>query len=490
MTEKLTPEQQAKAGFKEELKELKNTAESYIVLSIYKNTDLYFDSNLSTNDFHNKIWQTYFAIAEGLIKSGKRVLDELVVGLRVGENEALQKIYDTHGGYKTIADGMSFVKEENFDAYLKDVKKINALLRLHDLNFPIMEKFNEYKSMSTDRIQKILETTLDSVFADVDVDEKVEDLSEGLWQTVEDADSGQMTGFPYQSSLLTEYVNGQALGNLTMLSANSGIGKTFFTLAQILPPMIEFNEKLLIMANEEDAVKWKKEVITWAVNNVTGGNIQKMRFNQGGFSKEELDMLRKGVDWLEEQIQKGTITFINFNSFSMNKAIKTIKKQSSLHGIKYFVLDTLKLDSDGVNENTQAWLQLQQGMVRLYDVIKPSNRNLHVFVTYQLGKSAMLTRFLSQNSLGVSKNVVDVVSTLQLVRKALDSERQNGKNEVEIKAKDGKRVKMSEDKDVEYFILFLGKNRMGATSRQLVFEIDQGRNIIKDVGTCNIPQDI
>lgn len=487
-TATISPEQKAKNEFRDMLKKTKNTAESYIVLSIYKNTELYFDTNLTTDDFHDPVWKIYFAIAEKLIKQEKKVLDDIVVGLCVSENEALQKLYDEAGGYQTISNGMSFVQIENFDSYLHDIKKFNALIKLHDLGFPIMDKFEGYKVMTVDKIQQILEGVLDSVFADVEVEEKVEDLSTGLWDTVMKAHEGVMRGFPYHSPMLTESVNGMALGNLTVLSANSGMGKTFLTLAQILPNMIEFDEKLMILANEEDAVKWKKEIITWAVNNIIEGNFQKNRFNQGEFSTEELTLLRKGVDWLEEQMTEGNITFINFNSFSMNKAIKTIKKQSSVNGIKYFVLDTLKLDSDGVNENAQAWLQLQQGMVRLYDLIKPSNRNLSVFVTYQLGKSAMMSRYLSQNSLGVSKNIVDVVSTLLLVRRALESEKEGGKNEVEVRTRDGKKVKMKADK--EYFIMFLGKNRAGSTNRQLVFEIDMGRNIVKDFGTCNIPQDI
>ncbi|MGR5954350.1 hypothetical protein ACT7DP_30800 [Bacillus paranthracis] len=75
-----------------------------------------------------------------------------------------------------------------------------------------------------------------------------------------------------------------------------------------------------------------------------------------------------------------------------------------------------------------------------------------------------------------------------LARKALESEKMGGKNEVSVKASNGKIIKMSKDK--EYFIIFLGKNRMGATHRQLVFEIDLGRNTMVDYGTCLIEQDI
>lgn len=479
----------AKEEFRSSLIQSKKNAESYVVLSIYKNIDLYSDNSLTTDDFSQQEWKFYFAIAEKAIKQEKKILDDIVIGLIVGENEQLQKMYDEYGGWSTISNGLSFVQEENFHSYFAEVKKLNALIRLHDFGYPIMEKFEAYKAMSAEAIQQALEGVLSSVFADVDVEEKVEDLSQGLWQTVMDAHEGLLRGFPYASDLLNEYVNGMALGNLTMLSANSGMGKTFLTLAQILPNMIEFDEKLLIMANEEASAKWKKEIIVWAVNNVIeGGDFQKKRFNQGEFSKDELTLLRKGVDWLEEQMGKGLIQFVNFSSFSMKKALKLIKKHHAVQGVKYYILDTLKLDSDEVSDNSQAWLQLQQNMVKLADVIKESALNAHCWVTYQLGKSAMLSRYLSQNSLGVSKNVVDVVSTLILVRKVLESEKEGGKNEVSVLMSNGTFKKM--DKDKEYFIVFLGKNRMGETHRQLVLEVDMGRNIVKDFGTCLIEQDI
>lgn len=478
-----------KAQFRDMLVETKNSAESYCVLSLYKNTELYFDSNLKVDDFHSPLWKFYFAIAEKAIKKEKKVLDDIVIGLIVGDNEVLEKMYDEYGGWATIANGIEFVKEENFESYLTDVKKFTALLRLHDFGYPIMNKYSAYKAMSAEAIQQALEGVLTSVFADVDVEEKVVDLSKGLWQVVLDAHEGLNRGFPYTSPMLNEYVNGQALGNLTMVSANSGVGKTATILAQVLPNMIEFNEKILIQCNEEDESKWKREIITYVVNNVIeDGSFEKNRFNQGEFTKDEFTLLRKGVDWLEEKMNEGIITFVNFNTFSMDKAIKTMKKQIAINDVKFFILDTLKADSDETNANAQVWLQLQQNMVKLYDLVKPSNKNVHCVVSYQLGKSAMMTRYLSQASLGVSKNVVDVVSTLMLIRKALESEKEGGKNEVSVKDKDGKILKMKKDK--EYFILFLGKNRMGSTHRQLVFEVDLGKNIMTDFGTCLIEQDI
>src|SRR5699024_6125461 len=124
------------------------------------------------------------------------------------------------GGYSTISNGIEFVEEENFNSYLINVKKSNVLIKLYDLGFPIEEKYHIYKDMEIDRIEEAFNGVLSTIFADVDVDEQIEDLSDGLMQVVKDADEGVFRGFPYKSGLLTEFTNGQALGNLTILSAN------------------------------------------------------------------------------------------------------------------------------------------------------------------------------------------------------------------------------------------------------------------------------
>jgi len=479
-----------KDSFREELIKSKNVAESYVVLSIYKNPDLFFDANLEVNDFHTPEWKFFYALARKLIKDEKKkVIDDIVLGLCVSGNKELETRYEMFGGWQTIANGMTFVQEENFDSYLADIKKYNALIRLHDMGFNIKDKFDQFKKMDAEEIQNVLEGALSSVFADIDEGDKVEDLKDGLWETVIDAHNGVSKGFPYASKLLNDLCNGMVLGNLTIVAANSGVGKTFFTLTQLLPNVIEFGEPILLMVNEEEKSKWQRELITWVINNVLDGDFQKTRFYQGEFNSSEMELLKKAVDWLNEKVADGLIRFVNFTTFSMNKAIKVIKKYSSLYNIKYFVLDTLKLDNDDLtqNNNSQAWLQLQQNIVRLYNVIKASNKNLHIWATYQLAKGSVLNRFLTQNNLGMAKNVVDVASTLILLRRAFDSEKEGGRNELSIKTDKGY-TKMKQEK--EYFVVFVDKNRQGGTHYQIVMEADIGRNIIKDFGTTRVPQEI
>ena len=476
---------------------MKKVSESYVVLSLYKDMDLMIQGNLSVELFGNKVWKYYFDLLERAMKKGIKKVDSVVMGALVDEigGETRDK-YTEFGGFDTIEDGLEMVQVENLDSYLLQLSKINTILKLIKLGFPIktVEVFDHFMAMSIEDIQKSFENDLANCFDGLDNGEKVEDLSDGLWDMVEEANKGVFKGFPYASKLLNHYTNGQSLGNITMLSANSGVGKTFITISQVLPPFIknEFGKKrLTIMANEEDSRKWKQAIVVWVANNIFEGSFDKSRFNVGGFTKDELTLLKKAVKWFEDAVEKGQIEFVGFNNFSMSKAISIIKKQAKTKQTEYFILDTLKMDATS-RESEQIWLQLQSNMVHLYDAIKSQTLNRHVFVTYQLGKSAMQRAYLDQSALGVSRNVVDVVSTLLIARKAHDNEkRKNGASEGGLQVREhgmeGVVKYMEEDKD--YFIIFPAKNRFGTTNEQMVFEVDMARNIIKDFGYVRIQQD-
>lgn len=485
--DKKTDKKQDKLALIKEIKDKKMSAESSVVLNIYKNTELYFDSDLTVDSFSSKVWRFYYAIAQKLILEGKRVLDDVTVGLYMEtRKQSMKDLYEQYGGYETIQQGMEFVKDENFQSYENEIVKANTIIKLMKNGFDVLSDENKnHSSMSLEDIESYWETKMSSIFAETIIDEKIVDLKKGMMDVIDQANEGVHRGFPYHSPMLNKFANGQPLGNITMLSAGSGVGKTFFTIAQVMPTIIEYEETLCIMANEEDEDKWKTAILIYVVNNVLEESFNKSRMNEGSFTKEEYEILSKGADWIEEKIKDDTIRFVNFSSFSMKKAIKIIKKEKAIKGVKYFLLDTLKMDSDS-KADSQVWLALQMNMVKLYDVIKKANLNVHVFVTYQLGKSSLKNRFLDQSSLGMSKNVVDVCSTVMIIRKALESEKEDGSNEV-LYERGG--VKRPLKKDKEYFILFFAKNRANTTSKQLVYEVDMGRNIVKDTGLCVIEDD-
>lgn len=475
---------------KEEIVAHKRLAESQFVLSIYKNPELVHDYEIEPTTISDMGWRIYYYIARDLINHKKlAVLDSIVVEGFVKDKGGLVKdLYDKSGGWDTIAKGKKMITEKNIESFYADITRYQIALDLIKKGFPIEQNWEQFKDMSIADLNDALEGEIASIFVNSEINEdKVLEIMDGIDEMIEEADKGINSGLPFASDLLNSIQNGQVLGNITMLAGHSGLGKTFMLLTQTIPVALETGEPLMIMANEEDLQKWQRDLLTWTINNVLKGDFKKERFNQGAFTPKERELINEAKTWISERIEEGLIRFVNFGVFSMDKAIRYIKKYNDFYGVKYFIIDTLKLDNDTNAANSigdKSWLQLQQNMVKLYNVIKPTAKNCHVLVTYQLNKSQR-GRYLSQNDLGMSKNVADVVSSLILMRMAVESEK--GEKGLQAKTLDNKIKWMSADRD--YFIMFWDKNRQGNTSEQAVVRVDRGRNIVKDLGKVRISQD-
>lgn len=476
--------------FYKEILKHKSISESQFVLSLYKVSDWYHEYAIEPSDISDKSWRLYYIILQELLTTKQiKTIDMISMESYVDtKGEKLRAIYEANGGYETIEKGVNYIEEENIESYYNEIHRYNAVLELVELGYPIKENWSNYSKLTVEELSEVLEGQVASVFLKTEFgNDKVEDIFDDMEEMIAEADEGVNRGLPLNSKLLDGIQNGLALGNITMLAANSGVGKTFLTISQTVPISIEFNEPLMIIANEENKSKWQRELLTWHINNKQKGNFNKERFYQGGFNDEEKEYLTNATKWFRENVDRGLIRFVNLSDFSMAKSLKIIKKYANMKDVKYYIIDTLKLDNDANSKMTDnAWLQLQQNMVKLYNVIKPTNKNCHVWVTYQMSKS-LKGKFLSQNDLGMSKNVADVVSSLLLVRLAGDNEKGEDKGSLEAKADDGRKVKLNPEKD--YFIVFWDKNRQGATSEQAVIRIDRGRNIVKDIGRVRISQE-
>lgn len=475
---------------KEELSRHKGMSELQYVVSLYSDIDLFDEYKMNATNITNQHWRVFYLILEKIVeRKSITVLDEVNVDLFIAEQpKKLQKLYEGMGGFKQIEEAKAIIETGNIDLYYQEVLRYTVIERMFKQGIANEDDWKEIQAMTYDQLVMYLDGINDSIFEGINIsDDEIVDLTTNMWDMVVEADKGLGKGLPVASNLLNSIINGQSLGNITMLAGNSGAGKTFLTLSLILPNVIKEEMPLLIMCNEEDVTKWQREIITWVINNVEKKDFVKSRFYQGGFTEEEWELLKSANDWLQEKIKDGKIKFVNFNTFSMSKSIGLIRKYTTQYGFKHFIIDTLKLDNDiGSKVTDIAWLQLQQNMVKLYNVIKPTNKNCHVWVTYQLNKSVR-NKYLDQSSLGMSKNVADVVSTLLLVRNVLEGEK--GNESTSLKVKGAKKVDKILSQDKDYMICFIDKNRQGASTDQVVWRVDKGRNLLIDTGLTRVAQD-
>ena len=489
----LTPFEKEQIETAKIIVEYKQNCEANIVSIIYKHPDEIFNTNLTTDLFSNNVWRVYFEIAyDILINEGKKVLDDMTVAFYLEKHPKLRDKYNEYGGYEKIESTFKYVQIENFDGYVSELYKWKAVLKLCQRGYPVKDNFKKFTDMSYEDIYKKYECDLNDIFINVENNATRYDICDGIEELIDELDTGLACGLEYYNMpMLTQELGGQCLGNITLVGGVSNVGKSTFARSVTIPSIIMKKEKIVIMLNEEGLKKTQRELLVWVANNILNVDLQKHTVRDGKYTEETRSILLKSAEWLREQTKNHIVTVIAFQQYNTAKAIKNIKKYANM-GVKYFMLDTFKMDAGNVTE--QSWLKLQQAMVDINDVIKPEVLNLHILITFQLNKGSIKQRYYTQDNIGLAKNIVDPVSTCIMIRDVYDDEYEGGKKKLNVYRLEGEngksQIAVKLDKNKRYQLVFVVKNREGsANQRQIVVEHDLSRNVMKEIGVCNVPID-
>lgn len=473
--------------------EFKLNAEANVVGILYKFPEELYNLNLELDDFSNNIWKVYFEIAKEIITVEKKEsLDEVTIGIYLEKHSKLKAKYNEYGGYEIIQNNMEYVQEGNLQGYISEMRKWNAVLKLCKLGFPVKDSLSKFADMKAEDIYRGYEIMLNDTFSKIDSDVNSYQLCDGIHELIEKLDQGMAKGLAFHSMpMLTDETGGQAQGTITLLGGVSNAGKSTVARSVTIPSIIESNEKIVIMINEDSMAKWQREMLVWVCNNILKYDIQKGTVRDGGYSPEVKEKLHEAANWLEEKTANNTITIIPFLQYETSKAIKQIRKYAAL-GVKYFILDTFKLDAGAQAVNS--WMLMQQSMVAIKDTVKAESLNVHILITFQLEKGSSTMRYYTQNNIGMAKNIVDVASTCIMIRDFYEDEYPDGKKELKVYRLEGKnnstQIQQKLSRDKKYQVFFIVKNQEGAAnSRQIVAEHDKSRNVIKEIGITNISPD-
>lgn len=488
-TSKLTPFEKQQAEAAKQILEYKLGAEASIVSMIYKNPDLLRETNLELNDIHNNCWKVYFAIAFDMIINEKMAtLSEVDIGLYLEKHPKLaDKYYNEYGGYQTIENAGFYIKEENFDGYVRDLRKWNVVAKLVKHGFPCdKERLSEICDMSAEELYDEYTVYLNDIFANIDNNIKSYNGFDGMKNLIDELDAGKNVGIPFANcDVLNRETGGMLGGNIIGFGASSGVGKSTLSINYVFPTIMKHDLKALFVINEEDEQKFKKEALIWYCSNVLKHPIPKRVLRDGNFDKETKEVLYKAAEWFESQKEKRHITIIPLEQYTARTVIKLIKKYTKM-GCDVIVLDTLKESYD--SRDKESWKSLMTDCVDFYDCIKHTDTCM--IITYQLVKNK--SKYLTNADIGISKGILDIFSLNIFFRRPLQTEYEGGKDELycyePIKNSNSK-LEFKLKKDKHYMIGFVSKNRQGLSDIQIVSEADFSVNQYKDLGYCNVTQD-
>lgn len=491
---KLTPFEKEQEEIKKKISGYKLSCEANIVAIIYKQPSELYNLKLALTDFSHNCWKVYFQIAyDIIITESKNTLDDITVGIYLEKHPKLKAKYDEYGGYDMIQSAKEYVQVENLNGYIKELKKWSVVINLCENGYPVKERLSDFADMSAEQIYQEFETYLNHVFINIDSEVKAYNIFDNMNNFIDELNQENKKGLPfYNAPLLTNEIDGfNYHGNIYGLGSNSGCGKSTMAFNYLVPSALENNKKIVFIINEEDENKFRKELIIWVANNVFKEELHKYSLRNGKFSTEMLSNLKKYAEWIEDRKDERTFTVIPLQQYSVNIVTKIINKYSAL-GIDIFVLDTLKESYDAKTD--EIYKSMMRDMVTLYDVIKPSSKNVGLFVTYQLGKASLKMRHLTNNEIGQAKSILDVMSVNLMMRRPFEDEYDGGTKELKCWKLDGKnnatKIMFKLKKEDKPMITFITKNRFGITDAyQIVSKCDLSRNICKDIGYCAVPQD-
>ena len=491
---KLSPYQEEVLKCAKEVKEYKVVAEANIVAIFFKQPELILDYPMQLEDFTENTWRVYWQIANDIIVVEKKsVLDDMTVGLYLEKHPKLKQKYEEYGGYETIDKAKEYVNTNNISGYVKELYKWKTVLEMLKNGFPVQNRIKEFCDMSLDNIYEEYEAMLNHIFINASKDVISYNACDGINEYIDELNAGKSIGLPlHNCDILNKEIGAfNCDGNIYGLGANSGIGKSTTVMNYIMPSILQYDEKVVFFINEEDQTKVQRELVIWVANNIFKFDLPKYKLRDGKFDEETMDMLRKVAAWIEEKKENQNITIVPLERYSVNIVIKLIKKYASL-GVRYFVLDTLKESFD--SKTDEIYKSMTRDMVKLYDVVKPTAKNVGLFVTYQLGKASIKMRYLTNNEIGLGKSIVDVMSVNLMIRRPFEDEFEGGRHEIigyRFDGKNGKsKIPFKLKREKHYMITFIPKNRFGQTDAfQIISEFDFSTNTNKDIGICNIVQD-
>lgn len=482
------------------IKQYKLSCEANIVSIFWKNPNLLYEhDNIKLDDFSENAWKVYWQIAyDIIIVEGKNTLDEITVGLYLGKHEKLKAKFLEYGGMTKIQQAIDYVDENNLDGYVKELYKWNVVMKLASKGFPVNDRLSDFADMDILDIYDEYEINLNHVFANADVSIKSYDISDGIDELIDKLDEGEAVGLAYNYlPLLNAELGGIHLGDVSLIGGVSNAGKSTFIRIAVLSSILDNKENIVVFLNEEGLAKWQREMLVWVANTVYKKDLTKFQVRNGKYEPEFKQFLLKCAQYLKDMKEQHRITVVPLERYSTATTVKLIKKYATM-GIKYFVIDTFKMDNtDGSSVNDNTRLQMVQNMTNLYNTVKESCKNVALICTVQLTKASNKVRYLTMDAIGESKNIIDPCATALLIRNIFDDEYPGKQKELKVykpnfdnKFKNNIPVQLDPTK--RYQIIFVVKSRessAGMGSHQFVVEVDYSRNIMKEVGFTNVTPD-
>ena len=478
-------------NFIEKITEKITICEGNIIGCLYSAPELYAEYDINKNSLSTD-GLFYYGLGEMLFTNKNEVFDETSVYSILNNNDELKRLWEERGGFNTIRELKSTVNLKNIDAYFDTFNKYCLLRNYYKKGFTgiIENEWLKFEKMNASQVYDYFDYVLNSEDINTVSDLQFEDLYL-TDQEVDDILNGANLGLNYglYSPVLNYLTLGLPKGELSSICSYINEGKTSFTFANFVIPIVENGEKCLIISNEQKAMNFKLLLLIYILTRkLNYWKIDIKKLKKGKFTSEELEKLNEARDIVKKNYINN-ITFVKTYDYKTDIVKKSIRKYSRL-GYGLIVYDTMKVE----DASDSTWVQLLEDSKVLFQAC--SRYNVAGLVTLQLAMATKnKVRKIGMECVANGKQVFEVMSEAIFMRTLWDDEKDpTSKTYCKpyklVKDANGNFTNVHEqinlEEDKEYKLIILGKTRNDKRDIALVYEANSRYNIWKELGYARV----
>lgn len=447
----------------------------------YKEVNVGKDKTLKTEDA-----KFYWQLGLSMHQQGIQKIDAITIEAFLANKDEIRKRYEGYGGYQPIQDLTDTIEAENADGYYDQISRMNALSLFATKTEELFSDVNKFNNSTDDEIYDMFDLLGNSIAVNSAKGVEVEDLTitDEFIKTCTDKES---MGLPYKSCPLLNYTTlGLPLGDVYMIAAHSGSGKSSFVFENMVLYLANVGEPVVVFSNEMDSNAYRHLLLVHILTkDLNYWDLTRKKLKQGEFTDEDLAMIKKAQIISKEKY--GNIKFVKVFNNNTSILMRFIKKYAR-QGCRCFIWDTFK--SDDISDGNEEWLQLLKNSRRVFNLI--SKLHVSLVMTFQLALYTTNQRFLDAGCLAGSKQVKEVLSELIMMRSLWKDEYSGEKNDCKVYHWDSEKKEkelLQLDPDKRYLVVFINKSRNDDAQNQILYQWDSQFNKFRELGFCSIRND-
>ena len=472
------------------LVERRELIEGSFVFSLWKNVESYSEYEKDINaslDLLTADGKFYYSLGLKMYKKGYRSFDDASIHTYLSDNEVLMNGFVSRGGFQPVHEMTSILSISNTEGYYDELIKSNAILQLYDEGYDIEKYATEFDKMNYEELEDFMEFKLNEVFLkSTSSGITYADLTSGYDSWIDKWDSGEGVGFRVGFPLLNYHLAGVHRKNLILHLGGIGQGKSTSSLLFYILPILESGEKIAIVANEQDEEQFRQMILaTVLFNRINYKKMNRQKLLFGGFTDDDKIHLKQSAQWLEKY--KNQLHYVHLTDYGTSNVKRVIKKYSKL-GVGAFLFDTMK-PSDEASD--KAWAEFSETAKMLF--LLAQKENVAIIATAQLSSESAKRKYLDLSCIGKSRAIAETAGQVIMFRPMRDQEKEKlevYKFNKDLKGKNTtSKIIIQLDKNKDYIIVFIPKNRYGKADIQIVYERNQDFNYLNEIGYCHVEYD-